>query len=122
PIPATPAEIVNAFELGYLAAIGRLRRQLPAAWRAGALAVLTQSNVSEETEDEPIRGKRFMPRVHGFKLVVMRCESAAAMLSWRKDLAPEQQDRLRHALKRLAEASAKLGVELESRPDSELAA
>jgi hypothetical protein len=44
------------------------------------------------------------------------------MLSWRKDLAPEQQERLRHALKRLAEAAAKLGVELESRPDSELAA
>jgi hypothetical protein len=51
-----------------------------------------------------------MPHVHGFKLILMRCESAAAMLSWRKQLTEEQQERLRESVKRLVEVSAKLGA------------
>jgi hypothetical protein len=105
----TPPDVAAAFELGYLAAISRLRRQLPAAWRGGVLAALTDHNLAEVPEEPRQRGKRSMPHVHGFKLILMRCESAAAMLTWRKQLTPEQQNRLRESIDRLAEAAAKLG-------------
>jgi hypothetical protein len=108
----TPADVTTAFELGYLAAISRLRRQLPPAWRAGALAALTESQLVSDLPGEPHQyGKRHMPHVQGFKLIVMRCESAATMLTWRKDLTPDQRERLGASISRLRDAAARLGVD-----------
>jgi hypothetical protein len=108
---ATYKQLVHAFELGYFGAMSRVRRELPQAWRAGVLATLSNTMLAVEVcEQLPQWGKQAMPHVHGFKLVIMRCESAAAMLSWRKELAPVQIERLREAVEKLRQAAAQLGV------------
>ena len=45
--------VVNAFALGYFSAILRLRRDLPSAWRASALAVLSNSALAADIPPDP---------------------------------------------------------------------
>jgi hypothetical protein len=102
-----PEELTKAFELGYCAALLRLRRDLPVAWRAGTLAALTRDTLGlEDTNDT---GMRYASHVRGIKLILMRCESAATMLNWRKELTLAQKEHLQAALDRLQTAASRLG-------------
>jgi hypothetical protein len=106
--------VVNAFALGYFSAILRLRRDLPSAWRASALAVLSNSTLAADIPPDPrTAGVRAVPNVQGFKMIVMRCESTATMLSWRRTLTADQQEKLRQSLSRLVAAAAEVGVHLQ---------
>jgi len=106
-----PADLTKAFELGYCAAIIRLRRDLPAAWRAGALAALTRDNLGlEDTDESGDNGMRYSSHVRGIKLILMRCESAATMLNWRRELTLAQKDHLQAALDRLQTAASRLAA------------
>jgi hypothetical protein len=101
-----PEELTKAFELGYCAALARLRRDLPPAWRAGALAALTRDTLGLDDNDD--NGMRYSSHVRGIKLILMRCESAATMLNWRKELTVAQKEHLRAALDRLQTAASRL--------------
>ena len=104
-----PEELTNAFELGYCAALVRLRRDLPAAWRAAAMAALTNDNLGcDLIPENGDNGMRYSSHVRGIKLILMRCESAATMLNWRTELTLSQQGHLQAALDRLLIAAARL--------------
>ena len=104
-----PANLTKAFELGYCAALIRLRRDLPAAWRAGALAALTRDTLGlEDSAETGDNGMRYSSHVRGIKLILMRCESAATMLNWRKELTDSQKAHLQAAIARLQTAASRL--------------
>jgi hypothetical protein len=104
-------EVKHAFELGYLAAAARLRRELPPAWRAGVLNALTRDAMDREDPPEAASADlRYAPRVRGLRLIVMRCEAAATMLTWHKQLPEKQREQLREAIGKLAAEAARLGV------------
>src|ERR1019366_5862369 len=50
------------------------------------------------------------PALRSFALIMARCESAATLLGWRKQITPEQKRRLDAAIYRLQEASAQVAV------------
>lgn len=104
-----PAILTHAFEMGYYSAMIRLRRELPAAWRAKALAAVTRDNLGcvEESETGE-NGMRYASHVRGIKLILMRCESAATMLNWRKDLTESQKAHLQKAVFKLQAAAWRL--------------
>src|SRR5437016_14330335 len=81
-----PEELTNAFELGYFSALIRLRREVPAAWRARTVRALTDDTLGCEETLEPGAAvtMRYSSHVGGIKLILLRCESAATRLSWRK--------------------------------------
>ena len=105
-----PEELTNAFELGYFSALIRLRREVPAAWRARTVRALTDDTLGCEETLEPGAAvtMRYSSHVGGIKLILMRCESAATMLSWRKDLSTSQKQHLQAALVKLQSETARL--------------
>lgn len=103
-----PQDIKTSFELGYLAAVMRMKREMPAAWRNRVLAALTEEAPSREEICDLGNDRCFASSVRGLRLVVMRCEAAASMLSWRKKLPAKSQRLLRHAVDRLAAEARRL--------------
>ena len=102
-------EMTNAFELGYYSALIRLRREVPYAWRARTVRALTHDTLGcEETPEPGPVAMRYSSHVRGIKLILMRCESAATMLSWRKDLSTSQKEHLQAALVKLQAETARL--------------
>jgi hypothetical protein len=101
--PPTEAAI---FEAGYLAATLRARREFTWAKRAAILSVLSAAapdpRVAEPETPEPA--------LRSFALIMARCESAATLLGWRKQITPEQKRRLDTAIHRLQEAAAQVAV------------
>jgi hypothetical protein len=81
---STPANETDAFETEALASARR--------GRGGA---------SPETPQ---------PALRSFALILARCESAATLLGWRKQITPDQKRRLDAAIRRLQEAAAQVAV------------
>ena len=110
--PAEGSEnLKRAYELGYLAATMRLRRELPSAWRDGVLGALTGEIVDrEELAEQAGLDQRYSTHVRGVRLIVLRCEAAATMLSWRKDMPEKASIPLRAAIKKLVAEAQRLGV------------
>ena len=104
-------ELRRAFELGYLAAAVRLRRELPSAWRDGVLGALAGEIVDrEELAEQAGTDQRFSTHVRGLRLVVLRCEAAATMLSWRKELPKKSTGPLRLAIQKIMDQAQRLGI------------
>jgi hypothetical protein len=104
-------DLKRAFELGYLAATMRLRRELPSAWRDGVLGALTGEIVDrEELAEQAGIDQRYATHVRGVRLIVLRCEAAATMMSWRKDMPAKASIPLRAAIRKLNEEARRLGV------------
>ena len=107
--PPTEAAI---FEAGYLASTLRARREFTWAQRAAIVSVLTGATpdarvVARETPRSNLRS---------FALILARCESAATLLGWRKQITPEQKSRLDAAIRRLQEAAAQITVRASVQP------
>jgi hypothetical protein len=83
-ILSTPPTVADVFEAESLTS-RRSRRRAPAP--------------------EPIP-----PSLRGFALILARCESAATLLRWRKQINPDQKSRLDAAVQRLQEAAAQVVV------------
>ena len=104
-------DVRRAFELGYLAAAMRLRRELPSAWRDGVLGALTGEIVDrEDLAEQAGVDQRFATHVRGMRLIVLRCEAAATMMSWRKELPEKSSGPLRTAVRKLIAEARRLGV------------
>ena len=99
-----------AFQLGYLAAAARLRRELPPAWREGVMTALTRESMEREELASAEELRKFAPHVRGLRLIVLRCEAAATMLGWRKELPGKQREQLREAIGKLVAAAERLGA------------
>ena len=56
------------------------------------------------------------PTLRSFALIVARCESAATLLGWRKQIVPAQKRRLDAAIHRLQEAAAQVAVRASVQP------
>ena len=50
------------------------------------------------------------PALRSFALILARCESAATLLGWRKQITPDQKRRLDAAIRRLQEVAAQVAV------------
>jgi hypothetical protein len=104
-------ELKQAFELGYLAAAVRLRRELPSVWRDNVMGALTGEIVDrEELAERSGADQRFATHVRGMRLIVLRCEAAATMLSWRKELPEKPRALLKQAIGKLVAEAARLGA------------
>jgi hypothetical protein len=104
--PSAPTTEAAAFEADYLAATLRARRDFTWAQRAAIIAVLNGAApdprvTSPETPE---------PGLRSFSLILARCESAATLLGWRKQIVPAQKSLLDAAIQRLQEAAAQVGV------------
>jgi hypothetical protein len=104
--PLPPPTEAAIFEAGYLAATLRARREFTWAKRAAILSVLTAA-APDPRVAEP---ETPQPALRSFALIMARCESAATLLGWRKQITPEQQRRLDAAIHRLQEAAAQVAV------------
>ena len=104
--PLPPPTEAAIFEAGYLAATLRARREFTWAKRAAILSVLTAA-APDPRVAEP---ETPQPALRSFALIMARCESAATLLGWRKQITPEQKRRLDAAIHRLQEASAQVAV------------
>ena len=110
-IAETSNEMRRAFELGYLAAAARLRRELPSAWRDAVMSALTGEIVDRENLAETAGSdRRYGTHVRGMRLIVLRCEAAATMLSWRKELPEKPREQLRGAIRKLLQEAERLGA------------
>lgn len=111
PLEELGPEAQKAFHLGYLAAAARLRREMPASWRAMVLNALAHDRLDRDDagieSDEVLR---FAPHLRGCRLAVARCEAAATMLSWRKNLPERQREALRAAVERIITEAGRLGA------------
>jgi hypothetical protein len=104
-------DVKRAFELGYLAAGMRLRKEIPKEWRENVLGVISGELVDrEEFAQQAQVDRSFSTHVGGVRLIVLRCEAAATMLSWRKNLPEKSADGLRDAIRKLLEEARRLGV------------
>jgi len=104
PVPA-PTEAA-IFEAGYLASTLRARREFTWAQRAAIMSVLSGA-APDRRVAVPASPQ---PALRSFALILARCESAATLLGWRKQITPEQKRRLDAALHRLQEAAAQVAV------------
>ena len=100
------------FEAEYLANTLRARRDFTWAQRAAIVAALTSTapdsrSAAAQTPDTKLRS---------FALILARCESAATLLGWRKQIAPTQKRRLDAAIHRLHEAAAQVAVRASVQP------
>jgi hypothetical protein len=104
--PLPPPNEAAIFEAGYLASTLRARREFTWAQRAAIVSVLTG------TEPDPrVAGPETPPpALRSFALILARCESAATLLGWRKQITPEQKRRLDAAVERLVDAAAHVAV------------
>ena len=101
-----PPNEAAIFEAGYLASTLRARREFTWAKRAAIVSVLTGAAPDPRVAvpETP------QPALRSFALILARCESAATLLGWRKQITPEQKRRLDAAIHRLQEASAQVAV------------
>jgi hypothetical protein len=100
-----------AFELGYWAAVARLRRNSPWAYRENVLNVLTKDVLDREDLAEfGDGGCRYGPHVRNIRLIVARVQSSASMLSWRRGVPDKQRKQLRAALEKLTDEARRLGA------------
>src|ERR1019366_10743845 len=104
--PLPPPTEAAMFEAGYLAATLRARREFTWAKRAAILSVLTGA----APDPRVVEPETPQPALRSFALITARCESAATLLGWRKQITPEQKRRLDAAIDRLQEASAQVAV------------
>lgn len=104
--PLPPPTEAAIFEAGYLAATLRARREFTWAQRAAILSVLTGA----APDPRVAAPETPQPALRSFALIMARCESAATLLGWRKQITPEQKGRLDAALHRLQEAAAQVAV------------
>jgi hypothetical protein len=104
--PLPPPTEAAIFEAGYLAATLRARREFTWAKRAAVLSVLSAAAPDPRVADP----ESPQPALRSFALIMARCESAATLLGWRKQITPEQKRRLDAAIHRLQEASAQVAV------------
>ena len=104
--PLPPATEAAIFEAAYLASTLRARREFTWAQRAAILSVLTGA-VPDPRVAAP---ETPQPALRSFALIMARCESAATLLGWRKEITPEQKGRLDAAVYRLQEAAAQVAV------------
>jgi hypothetical protein len=93
-----------AFQATYLAATARARHELSRAQRAAVAAVMTSPRRSRST----ITPELPQAKLRSFDLILARCQSAATLLSWRKQVTPSQKRDLHAAIRRLQEMAAQL--------------
>ena len=95
-----------SFEAGYLAATLRARREFTWAQRAAVMDLLNSippvPSVAAPESPEPA--------LRSFALILARCESAATLLGWRKEITPAQKIRLDAAIQQLQEAAQQITV------------
>jgi hypothetical protein len=110
--PLPPPTEAAIFEAGYLASTLRARREFTWAQRAAIMKVLTGAAPDPRVAvpETP------QPRLRSFALILARCESAATLLGWRKQISPEQKRRLDAAVHRLQEAAAQVAVRASVHP------
>jgi hypothetical protein len=104
--PLPPLTEAAIFEAGYLASTLRARREFTWAQRSAILSVLTGAAPDPRlaNPDTP------QPALRSFALIMARCESAATLLGWRKQITPEQKECLDAAIHRLQEAASQVTV------------
>ena len=95
-----------AFEAGYLASTLRARREFTWAQRAAIIDVLTSAPPAARAVATEID----QPGLRSFALILARCESAAILLGWRKEITPAQKCRLDAAIHQLQEAATQVAV------------
>ena len=95
-----------AFEAGYLASTLRARREFTWAQRAAIIDVLT----SAPPDPRAVAPEIDQPALRSFALILARCESAAILLGWRKEITPAQKCRLDAAIHQLQEAATQVAV------------
>jgi hypothetical protein len=102
----TPRNEAAVFESGYMADTLRARRDFTWAQRAAVVGILTSTTPDPRTAvpETP------QPALRSFALILARCESAATLLGWRKEITPDQKVRLDAAIHRLLEAAAQVTV------------
>jgi len=105
-VPGAPATESAAFEADYLTATLRARRDFTWAQRAAVIGVLTGSAPDPRTLDPSSP----QPALRSFSLILARCESAATLLGWRKQITPEQKQQLDVAMQRLQDAASQVPV------------
>lgn len=110
--PLPPPNEAAVFEAGYLASTLRARREFTWAQRAAIVGVLT-SAVPDPRAAAP---ETPQPKLRSFALILARCESAATLLGWRKEIAPAQKRGLDAAIHRLQEAASQVTVQAAARP------
>src|ERR1035437_8256630 len=104
--PLPPPNEAAVFEAGYLAGTLRARREFTWAQRAAIVAVLTNAR----TDPRAAAPETPQPALRSFALLLARCEAAATLLGWRKQIVPAQKRRLDAAIHRLQEAAAQVAV------------
>jgi hypothetical protein len=104
--PLPPPTEAAIFESAYLASTLRARREFTWAQRAAILSVLT--GAAPDPRVAPRETPQ--PALRSFALIMARCESAATLLGWRKQITPEQKRRLDSAIHHLQEAAAQVTV------------
>lgn len=104
--PLPPPNEAAIFEAGYLAGTLRARREFSWAQRATVVALLT----SAPPDPRAAKPETPEPKLRSFALILARCESAATLLGWRKEIAPAQKRRLDAAIHRLQEAAAQVAL------------
>jgi hypothetical protein len=104
--PLPPPTEAAIFEAGYLSATLRARREFTWAKRAAILSVLNGA----APDPHVVEPETPQPALRSFALIMARCESAATLLGWRKQITPEQKRRLDAAIWRLQEASTQVAV------------
>ena len=110
--PLPPPTEAAIFEAGYLASTLRARREFTWAQRAAIVSALT----SAPPDPRVAAPETPQPRLRSFGLILARCESAATLLGWRKQITPEQKRRLDTAVHRLQEAAAQIAVRASVHP------
>jgi hypothetical protein len=104
--PLPPPNEAAIFEAGYLASTLRARREFTWAKRAAIVSVLTGA----APDPRVAVAETSQPALRSFALILARCESAATLLGWRKQITPEQKRRLDAAIHRLQEAASQVAV------------
>jgi hypothetical protein len=110
--PFPPPNEAAIFEAGYLAGTLRARREFTWAQRAAIVRVLT----SAAPDPRAAAPETPQPKLRSFALILARCESAATLLGWRKQIVPAQKRRLDAAIHRLQEAAAQVAVRASVQP------
>jgi hypothetical protein len=110
--PWPPATESAAFEAEYMTSTLRARRDFTWAQRAAIMRLLTSTAPDPRT----VAPEAPEPKLRSFALILARCESAATLLGWRKQIVPAQKRRLDAALHRLQEAAAQVAVRANVQP------
>jgi hypothetical protein len=106
-----PADLRQAFEMGYLAAAARARREVPAAWRDAVVNSLTgELSDREQVAVQAGEDRRYASHLRALRLVILRCEAASTLLSWRKEIPEKSRGQLREALGKLVAEARRLGA------------